>query len=338
MQKVILFTSVIVVLVACWIFYLNQEKKNFAENLSQSPVVVNQPINNSSSSVMEDSDNFVEVAGERFSSDGPVHEALPKEQNASAEKKSAGTLTPDEKADFVHDQWIQMFRDIPEVHAASEYTRKIYKQERMTIDEEIAGLAALHHLFPNGGHGLMLEMFKTMKAQGVDEEDFEILYEGDFENARYTPGHKVVHLGDVPEHLRSDASAPDSVPSERIDKDFLQGISEGTPVTPEPKTSVMSDHVHDEDRNAHEPPTRQPPIPMAARGVEAGDWEGLSSEQRENVKQLFDEYGTEEGLRRLRTMDPEAARQFDRQRPAESPRDVPPNDGYSDGQSTDEVP
>ena len=102
---------------------------------------------------MEDSNGFVEgrvveVDGKRFSPDARVHETLPQEQTASAEKTSSETPTPDEKADFVRDQWIQMFGDIPQVHAASEYMRKIYKQERMTIDEQIAGLEGFTLPFP----------------------------------------------------------------------------------------------------------------------------------------------------------------------------------------------
>ena len=73
---------------------------------------------------MEDSNGFVEgrvveVDGKRFSPDDRVHETLPQEQTASAEKTSSETPTPDEKADFVRDQWIQMFGDIPQVHAAA---------------------------------------------------------------------------------------------------------------------------------------------------------------------------------------------------------------------------
>ncbi len=54
------------------------------------------------------------------------------------------------------------------------------------------------------------------------------------------------------------------------------------------------------------------PSKPAAQG-----WVWLSSEQREQAQQL-DQYGPEEGLRRLRESDPEAARQFDRKhsRPA----------------------
>ena len=332
MRKVVLLISVIVILTAGWIFYLNQEKKNFIENLPQSPAVVNQPINSSSSSVneKEDSSYFVEVDGKKFIPDGRLHKTLPQEQTASAEKTSSETPTPDEKADFVRDQWIQMFGDIPQVHAASEYMRKIYKRERMTIDEEIAGLEASHYLFPEGGHGLMLAIRKTQKAQGLDEDDFEIVYEEDWENVRPPPGYKEYHFGNVPEHLRSDTPAPDRIFSESIDGDidFPPARSEGTPVMPEPKTSVTSDHVHHGDRHVHEPPTLQPPAPTTAKGVEANGWEGLSSKQREQAKAFFDEYGTEEGLRRLRVSDPDAARQFgqERQKP---PIPSEPNDESS---------
>ena len=347
MRKFILFISVIVVFVAGWIFYLNKEKNNFIENLPQSLAVVNQPINNSPSSVneMENSNDFVEgrvveVDGEIFIPDARVHETLPQEQTASAEKTSSETPTPDEKADFVHDQWIQMFGDIPQVHTLSEYMRKIYKRERMTIDEEIAGLEAAHYLFPEGGHGLMLAIRKTQKAQGLDEDDFEIVYEEDLENVRPPPGYKEYHFGNVPEHLRSDAPTPDSISSESIDGDidFPPARSEGTPVVPEPKTSVTSDHVHHEDGHVHEPPTLQPPVPTSAKGVEASGWEGLSPEQRDQAKAFFDQYGTEEGLRRLREMDPEAARQFERERRGAPSRDAPKGHTHSDGQQPADAP
>ena len=272
------------------------------------------------------SNNFVKVAvdGERFSPDDRVPELLPQEQTASAEKTSSETPTPDEKADFVRDQWIQMFGDIPEVHDASEYMRKIYKKERrMTIDEVIAGLEASHYLFPYGGHGILLEMRKSQKAQGIDEVEF--MYEEDLENVRYAPDHKVIHLGDVPEHLRSDAPTPESIDE---DIDFLPARSEGTPVMPEPETSVTSDHVHHGDRHVHEPLTTQPPVPTATKGVEARGWEGLSLKQREEAKAFFDEYGTEEGLRRLRASDPDAARQFERER-RKPPVPSEPNDESS---------
>ena len=317
MRKLILFISVLVVLVAGGIFYLNEEKKHFIDDLPQSPVAVNQSINKSSSSVneTEDSNNFfegqvVEVDGERFI----PHETLQQEQNASAEKTASETPTPDEeadeKADFVRDQWLQMFGDIPQVHAASEYMRKIYKQERhIPIDEVIAGLEASHYLFPNGGHGILLKMRKSQKAQGIDVVEF--VYE-EIENERYAPDYKEIVLN-APEPFPSDASVPDSIASGSIDEDIdvLPARSEGTPVIPKSKTSVMSEHVHHEDGHAHETQTIKTPAPAAAKGVEADGWVGLSSEQRERAKRLFDEYGTTEGLRRLKESDPEAARRFE---------------------------
>ena len=49
----------------------------------------------------------------------------------------------------------------------------------------------------------------------------------------------------------------------------------------------------------------------------------LSKEQREQAQQLIDQYGTEEGLRQLREMDPDAARQFERERRPPPVREVP---------------
>ena len=51
--------------------------------------------------------------------------------------------------------------------------------------------------------------------------------------------------------------------------------------------------------------------------------EGLSPERFDKAQQLIDQYGTEEGLHRLQKMDPEAARQFERERSPKPPRDVP---------------
>ena len=76
--------------------------------------------------------------------------------------------------------------------------------------------------------------------------------------------------------------------------------------------------------------TIKTPALAAAKVVEADGWEGLSSEQRKQAKQLFDQYGTEEGLRRLRASDPDAAERFD--------RDAPKRDGYSDESPPDDVP
>ena len=323
MRKFILFMSVIAVLVAGAIFYLNEEKKHFIENLLQSPAAVNQSINKSSSSgnEMEGSNAFVE-GGRVVKVD---HEAFPQEQTAAVEKTSSETPSPDETANFFRDQWIEMFGDIPEVHDASEYMRKIHEEERqMPIDEVIAGLEGLHYLFPNGGHGILLKMRKSQKAQGIDEVEF--MYDEELENERYAPDHKVIYLNS-PEPFPSYPPASDSISSESIDEDIdvLPVRSEGTPVMPESKTSVTSEHVHHKDEHRHEGTTLKTPVPAAAKDVEADGWEGLSLRQREQAKQLFDQFGTEEGLRHLRESDPEMARQFesDKSRPGREHRPAP---------------
>ncbi len=52
---------------------------------------------------------------------------------------------------------------------------------------------------------------------------------------------------------------------------------------------------------------------LTPEGIEAELSEGLSPERRDKVQQLIDQYGTGEGLRRLRKSDPDAARQFERE-------------------------
>lgn len=49
----------------------------------------------------------------------------------------------------------------------------------------------------------------------------------------------------------------------------------------------------------------------------------LSPDRFENAQQLIDQYGTEEGLRRFREMDPEAAQRFERDRRPTPNREVP---------------
>ena len=68
--------------------------------------------------------------------------------------------------------------------------------------------------------------------------------------------------------------------------------------------------------------------------IEAELGKGLSPDRFDKVQQLIDQYGTEEGLRRLREMDPDAARQFERERRPAPSRDVP-DGGQSESGSKD---
>ena len=72
---------------------------------------------------------------------------------------------------------------------------------------------------------------------------------------------------------------------------------------------------------------------LTPAGIEAELSEGVSPERFSKAQQLIGQYGTEEGLRQLRESDPEAARQFERER-----RDVPSGDTHPDGQPPDDSP
>ncbi|MYE89328.1 hypothetical protein F4X33_10070 [Candidatus Poribacteria bacterium] len=75
---------------------------------------------------------------------------------------------------------------------------------------------------------------------------------------------------------------------------------------------------------------------LMPEGIEAELSEGLSLDRFDKAKQLIDQYGTEEGLRRLREMDPEAARRFesDKARPGRERRNPPTRDTSDDAAST----
>ena len=59
-------------------------------------------------------------------------------------------------------------------------------------------------------------------------------------------------------------------------------------------------------------PVRSDLPPVSSQETNAR--EGLSPERFDKARQLIGQYGQEEALRRLREMDPEAARQFERER------------------------
>lgn len=65
----------------------------------------------------------------------------------------------------------------------------------------------------------------------------------------------------------------------------------------------------------------------------------LSTNSFDKAQQLIDKYGTAEGLRRFREMDPDTAERFERERqPSEPSRDAPSGDDYSDDQPPDSAP
>ena len=74
---------------------------------------------------------------------------------------------------------------------------------------------------------------------------------------------------------------------------------------------------------------------LTPAGIEAELSRELSTDPADKAQQLIDQYGTEEGLRRLRKSDPEAARQFESvPRPGRERRNLPTHDTSDDAAST----
>lgn len=76
------------------------------------------------------------------------------------------------------------------------------------------------------------------------------------------------------------------------------------PLIPAESESIPQDTIKRQVPVPSEPPTASNPK-MESR-------DGLSPERFDKAQQLIDQYGAEEGLRRLREIDPDAARQFER--------------------------
>ncbi len=71
---------------------------------------------------------------------------------------------------------------------------------------------------------------------------------------------------------------------------------------------------------------------LRPEGIESELTEGLSTDPADKARQLIDQFGSEEGLRRLRASDPEAARQFEREQRTVPVRSEPDNNASDDGQ------
>ena len=304
MKKLIVAGITFILLLGGFIVYMEINKRKFIDSISSMSPVVDQPVN-----VLETAREVTQASEE------------PKFQEVDSDELLAAVNRIPEQFGYGE--------------ASTTYAKlgtKSMSGEKLTLDEKIAYTEASLYLWPNEYTRRSLILQKWVQSKGPNfppRDGFPDEYIAELKDL----GISVVYRGDAmvinphPDYIRRDlaeedadeepsAPASDTVFSEGIgeDADFPQRRSEVSPVMPEPKISVTPDHVHQKDRHVHEPPTIQSPAPTAAKGVEANGWEGLSPEQREQAKQLFDQYGTEEGLRRFRDTDPEAARQFERER------------------------
>ena len=323
MRKLIIAGIVLVLLLGGYIVYMEIDKRKFIDSISSAYPVVDQPVNVSETTI-----------------EGTQENKKPKFQEVDTDELLAAIGRIPEQFGYSE--------------AATTYARLQAKRlsgERLTIDENVVRLEASLYLYPNEHtrRSLILKKFVQSKGpnfpprDGFSDEDIAELKELGIPVVRrgrtriINPPPDMVlrrlaeedaeeyrHIWrDFLSHGESSALAPDTVSLEKIGENTALSAarSEMLPVTSEPHVLDTPEHIHQEDEYVYEPPPIQLPVPTAAKGVEASGWKGLSPEQRDQAKVFFDQYGTEEGLRRLREMAPEAARQFEQgRRPS---RDAP---------------
>lgn len=80
------------------------------------------------------------------------------------ELKDLNEMDPDDYADMIRVGLLKQFGDIPEVHTFVELTRKIKKNEELSLDERIDFTAAQYHLWPDPRTKETLEIFLEKRA------------------------------------------------------------------------------------------------------------------------------------------------------------------------------
>ena len=195
------------------------------------------------------------------------------------------------------DQSIQLGTSIAGIEkmiAAGNLDLSLTETEKEMVDQE---LAILERRRPFSRGVVPLSDKPPVKVRVISEEDVQ---QGDVRSS---------HSSDNPQALSRAYSETDTVSGETLPVD-TEGILSPSDL-PDMGKPISPPNVADIEKQ------------LTPEGIEAELSEGLSTSPVDKAQQLIDEYGTAEGLRRLKEMDPEAARQFEqRHRPVPS-RDVP---------------
>ena len=310
MRKLIVAGVVFALLVGGFIVYMEIDKRKFIDSISSVSPVVDQPVNVSETT----------IAGTQENKKPQFQEVSPEELLAAVNR--------------VPEQFGYTEASITYAKLAT----KSMSGEKLTLDEKVAYMEASLYLWPNEATRRSLILLKWLQSKGSNFPPRDGYSDEDLAELKEL-GIPVVYRGNAmvinphPDYIRDEEPsdpASNTVSLEGMGEDTVSSPnrSEVFPAISESGLLDTSEHVHYEDGHVHEPPTLRPPAPTAAKGVEARGWVGLSQEQREEAKQLFNRYGTVEGLRRLRETAPDAAAQFERERrepPVRSePNDEPP--------------
>ena len=333
MRKLIIAGIAFVLLLGGFIVYMEIDKRKFIDSISLMSPVVDQPVNVSETT-----------------RDAIQENKKPKFQEVDTDELLAAVNRIPEQFEYSE--------------AATTYAKLEAKRmsgERLTIDENVARLEAMLYLWPNEytRRSLILQKWLQSKspnyentAEGIaelKELGIPVVSTDDFLMINPPPDTVLREWAEddtekyrdmwrkVLEHRESSPPASNTVSLEGMGEDTVSSPnrSEVFPAISESGLLDTSERVHYEDGYVHEPPTpghgtdSQPPTLAPAKSVEARGWVELSQEQREQAKAFFDQYSTKEGPRRFREMDPEAARQFERER-----REPPVYSESGEGSST----
>lgn len=299
MRKIIVAGIALVLLLGGYIVYMEIDKRKFIDSISSVSPVVDQPMNGAETTI-----------------EGTQENKKPKFQEVDTDELLAAVNRIPEQFGY---------SEASTIYAKLE--TKSMSGEKLTLDEKVASTEAMLYLWPNEYTRRALILLKWLQSKGPNFPPRDGFPDEDIAELKEL-GIPVVYRGNAmvinphPDYIRDEEPsdpASDTVFSEGIGEatDFSQRRSEVFPVTSESDLLSAPEHVHQKDRHVHEPPTpshgmdSQPPTPADAKSVEARGWMGLSQEQREEAKAFFDQYGTAEGLRRLRETDPDAAAQFE---------------------------
>lgn len=95
---------------------------------------------------------------------GDEHEHKPTKDPFAKKITQIGDMDPDEYADMILVGLLEKFGDIPEVHTFTEFTRKIKKNEELSLDERIEFTRAQYALWPHPETLKSLEIFLAERA------------------------------------------------------------------------------------------------------------------------------------------------------------------------------
>lgn len=230
--------------------------------------------------------------------------------------------------------------DLPEEYYSIEdpYDRQVYSKKFWWSVENGVSMAEVEKKIEKGELDFSLSKIEKgyIDEEVAREERHRLLLEKQKLPVSNKPPVKVSFLPDEGEgalpgwRQKGESPGPENISEEGkpLDTETAPGNSD-SPLSPSDLPDMVEPTPARPSEAEMEVSNKTSTLPTA-ESIETQLREGLSPERFDKAKQLIDQYGAEEGLRRFREVDPEAAQQFERHRlrserlrPAEPSRDAP---------------